>query len=94
MFISLFRTCLFRRHNIRVLFDQVMSFNVGSDDLAAFVERFEKFQKAVGNWISSEEEHMRRFVELTSSDEMVSVIGVCGFGFDPCFDCSALINKR
>lgn len=70
-----------------------MSFNVESGDLAAFVERFDKFQKAVEKWIRSEEEHMRRFVELTSSDEMVSVIGVCGFGFDPCFDCSALINK-
>ena len=74
MFISLFRTCLFRRHNIRALFDQMMSFNVGSGDSAAFVERFDKFKKAVGNWMSSEEEHMRRFVELTSSNEMVSVI--------------------
>ena len=70
-----------------------MSLNVGSGDLAAFLERFDKFQKAVEKWIRSEEEHMSRFVELTSSNEMVSVIGVYVGLVLICFDCSALINK-
>ena len=53
-----------------------MSFNVGSGDLAAFLDTFDKFKNAVEKWIRAEENHMSRLVELTSTNEMVSMIGV------------------